>query len=147
MRHILFGLAAVSLLQMNVPRTLAAQDEPGPRVVSEGWAAPPEAFQSSPLAADSAPLSQALLISLPMRDSTVPLCEESGPEDRCEGKPRWGSIVGAGVGVGAAVLFCSSRSCEVAGFALMLAGGYVGSRLGNLLQCGWGAARPSRQPR
>lgn len=147
MRQILFGLAAVSLLQVNVPGAVAAQDEPGPRVVSEVWAAPPAAFRSSPLAADSAPLSRALPISLPTRDSTVPRCEESGPENRCEGKLRWGSILGAGVGIGAAVLFCSSRSCEVAGFALMFAGGYVGSRIGHLLQCGWGAVPPPRRPR
>ena len=57
------------------------------------------------------------------------------------------SILGAGVGIGAAVLFCSSRSCEVAGFALMFAGGYVGSRIGHLLQCGWGAVPPPRRPR
>lgn len=72
-------------------------------------------------------------------------CDSFSSQGTCGGQVPWGSLVGGTAGVGAAFLYCSGRSCDAAIFALMFLGGYLGSELGKLIQCGLPALAPSRR--
>lgn len=100
---------------------------------SEGWSIPPLDAQTA-----DRPRSPAVLWSQAVE------CDSFRSQDACVGQVPWGSVVGGTAGVGAALLYCSGRSCDAAIFAVMFLGGYIGSELGKLIQCGLPPLAPSR---